>query len=42
MSDTVMIEEEKNIEHIAAGKVAVIRKKMLLYLSHRLQRYSMN
>lgn len=29
MSDTVMIEEEKNIEHIAAGKVAVIRKKMM-------------
>lgn len=29
MSDTVMIEEEKNIEHIAEEKVAVIRKKMM-------------
>ena len=29
MSDTVMIEEEKDIEHIAAIKVAVIRKKMM-------------
>ncbi len=29
MSDTVLIEEEKDIEHIAARKVAVIRKKMM-------------
>ena len=29
MSDTVLIEEEKDIEHIAAKKVAVIRKKMM-------------
>lgn len=29
MSDTVLIEEEKDIEHIAAIKVAVIRKKMM-------------
>lgn len=29
MSDTVMIEEEKDIEHIAERKVAVIRKKMM-------------
>ena len=38
MSDTVLIEEEKDIEHIATRKVAVIRKKLfvlwqeLLYL----------
>ena len=29
MSDTVLIEEEKDIEHIATRKVAVIRKKMM-------------
>ena len=29
MSDTVIIEEEKDIEHIAERKVAVIRKKMM-------------
>lgn len=29
MSDTVLIEEEKDIEHIAERKVAVIRKKMM-------------
>ena len=29
MSDTVVIEEEKDIEHIAERKVAVIRKKMM-------------
>ena len=29
MSDTVLLEKEKDIENIAARKVAVIRKKMM-------------
>ena len=37
MSDTVLIEEEKYIEHIATRKVAVIRKKMMAALRHWLK-----
>ena len=33
MSDTVLIEEEKDIEHIATRKVAVIRKKMMAVIT---------
>lgn len=29
MSDTVLLEKEKDIENIAAREVAVIRKKMM-------------